>query len=238
MGKTKIKYYYVPEFDDETKQSEIVRDIEINEGNLSREQEFHLFRKFNFLKYKGRNEEATAVRNTIYQKNMGLIGASAKRINKFRMEKTFEDIFGELSVHIIGIINAFDFTKGTKFSTYFMFAARRKFQGPLCYRERKRDKVCPNNSDKVIKYLIDEGAFARDSRRQEAATFIAEIKDKIDMLPKNYRKVLLKIYYEYGGSLSDMARELGCSRNNISLIRNRALRLLRKILKIRLENNG
>ncbi|MCH5374196.1 MAG: sigma-70 family RNA polymerase sigma factor, partial [Planctomycetes bacterium] len=134
---------------------------------LSREQEYHLFRKFNYLKFRafqlrkrlhparanstlmGQIEhlyaEAVRTKNQIVQANLRLVVSIAKR-----HVSVSDDFFGLVSdgnMSLIRAVEKFDYSRGNKFSTYASWAIMRNYARTIPdefkYRERFRTSQEP-----------------------------------------------------------------------------------------------
>ena len=96
---------------------------------LTREQENHLFRQFNYFKHRARRSMATgdltrAVKwlDRCNEPSQILAGANVRLaiplVKKYRCKHHFEDLVGESFWLICRAVDYFDWTYGTKFSTY------------------------------------------------------------------------------------------------------------------------
>jgi RNA polymerase primary sigma factor len=106
---------------------------------LTREQEFHLFRKYNYLKYRLKKltsvnlerlkekslceiesviEKITDTRNLIMKSNMRLM---VKPVSRYQPKDGCDrdEFFSNSCIHMIRAIDLFDYNRGFKFSTYF-----------------------------------------------------------------------------------------------------------------------
>ncbi|HPP52738.1 MAG TPA: sigma factor, partial [Thermoguttaceae bacterium] len=114
---------------------------------LTRQQEVHLFRKMNYLKYKAAKlrekldpehpdqalmdqiercyEEAVGVKNEIIRANLRLVVSIAKR--RVRGTGDFFDLVSDGNMSLIRAVEKFDFTRGYKFSTYATWAIVKNF---------------------------------------------------------------------------------------------------------------
>ncbi len=111
---------------------------------LSREEEHHLFRQMNYLKYRAdrlRSElsktrfplsvcdriekklsEAHYIRNHLVQSNLRLVVSIAKTIARTPHE--LDDLISDGNLPLIRAVEIFDFQRGTRFSTYATWAVR------------------------------------------------------------------------------------------------------------------
>lgn len=127
---------------------------------LTREQEYHLFRKMNFLKYRADQNrkkinvsrpepslierierdlaDALDIRNQIVAANLRLVVSIAKTV--VDSANAFEDVVSDGNVPLIRAAEIFDFERGTRFSTYATWAIRNSLyrSTPRNRRIRKR----------------------------------------------------------------------------------------------------
>jgi len=111
---------------------------------LTREQERHWFRKMNYLKYRAEQlrrrlslksprkdrldeierlrDEALAVRNHLVNSNLRLVVAIAKKL--VDPANSLDDLISDGNLPLIRAVEIFDFTRGTRFSTYATWAVR------------------------------------------------------------------------------------------------------------------
>jgi RNA polymerase primary sigma factor/RNA polymerase sigma factor len=105
---------------------------------LTREQEVHLFRKYNYLKYRAARlrgeldvaqprsalmdeierlyEQAVATKNEIARANLRLVVSIAKR--HVTPDQNFFELVSDGNMSLLRAIEKFDFARGNKFSTY------------------------------------------------------------------------------------------------------------------------
>jgi len=127
---------------------------------LTREQEYHLFRKFNYLKHKATKlreeldpahartsvmdeieelyDQAVKVKNQIVQANLRLVVSIAKR-----HVSGSEDFFALVSDGNMSLIRAaekFDFSRGNKFSTYASWAIMKNYARTIPDEFKRRDR--------------------------------------------------------------------------------------------------
>ncbi|MEM9644341.1 MAG: sigma-70 family RNA polymerase sigma factor, partial [Planctomycetota bacterium] len=134
---------------------------------LSREQEYHLFRKMNYLKHKasrlrqklsdnrwsdpsadsktqltteidGLYEEAVKVKNLIVQSNLRLVVSIAKR-HVGRVDDFFT-LISDGNMSLIRAVEKFDYSRGNKFSTYASWAIMKNFARTIPSEFKHRDR--------------------------------------------------------------------------------------------------
>lgn len=220
---------------------------------LSKVQEQHLFRKYNYLKYRiskiskdkktsrsfrekeinKRISEITRIREIIIKCNLRLI---VKSVCKLYPKDTFnyEEFFSNGYLHMLRAIDHFDYTKNFKFSTYFV---------NVLYRNLYRDK---QNFFKNSLFELDEISCPSESISFTAQNekynieFVGKLLDSLEKYkPKSGRKnsklgaeVLKKIYGICGEKKiqqKDIAKKLGLSRTTIQNIVEDAIKKLQKM---------
>ena len=127
---------------------------------LTREQEYHLFRQFNYLKYKADRlreglvpaeartsvmdeieslyNQAVEIKNRLVQANLRLVISIAKR-----HVSGSDDFFGLVSdgnMSLIRAVEKFDYSRGNKFSTYASWAIIKNFARTIPEEFRVRDR--------------------------------------------------------------------------------------------------
>src|SRR5262245_999315 len=127
---------------------------------LSREQEMHLFRKMNYLKYQAHllrekldpsraktsdldrieqlQEEALAAKNQIFRANLRLVVSIAKR--HVGPANNFFELVSDGNMSLIRAVEKFDYARGNKFSTYASWAIMKNFARTIPEENYRRDR--------------------------------------------------------------------------------------------------
>jgi len=216
---------------------------------LTREQEYHLFRKFNYLRFEAdrlrsglhparastslmnRIEslygEAVRTKNQIVQANLRLVVSIAKRhVN------TGDDLFSLISDGNVSLIRAaekFDFSRGNKFSTYASWAIMRNFARTIPDEYKYQDRYRTSNEEMF--------AGTRDSRsdqhEQESAQFLREqqIERILSRLDEREQRIIISRFgldwAQEPKTLKEVGSQLGVTKERIRQIEARALDKLR-----------
>jgi RNA polymerase primary sigma factor len=217
---------------------------------LTREQEYHLFRKFNYLKFKASKlragidpahartavmdqieklyEEAVQVKNQIVQANLRLVVSIAKR----HISGT-EDFFGLVSDGNMSLIRAaekFDFARGNKFSTYASWAIMKNFARtiPDEFKQRDRFRATP---EELFTAHQDQRS---DQIGQEAAQALRErqVEKILASLDEREQQIIIS---RFGLdhtveplTLKEVGSEMGVTKERIRQIESRAMNKLRQ----------
>lgn len=139
--KEKILYIYKPIFDDSNAEKIINIPVKLEKDRLTREQEYVLFRKYNYFKYKvfsfqkmrqskiNQSQDAQRalrkvrrwkrkveeLRNILIEYNLGLVSLICKRYSR---HLEYDEIKSIGFLGLIRAIDRFDYEYGTKFSSY------------------------------------------------------------------------------------------------------------------------
>jgi RNA polymerase primary sigma factor len=214
---------------------------------LSREQETHLFRKMNYLKYRACRlrdridpdrprtvdldeferllDEALAVKTQIVRANLRLVVAIAKRHLGCR-----DDLFERVSdgnYALMRAIERFDYSRGNKFSTYATWTIRNQFARDI----RDKDPCLPRCSpgcDDVFECADDrtdehEQVDVQEQREEAVARLL-------DRLNVRERRIIAG-RYGIGGAhtqtLTQLGKELGITKERVRQIESVAHNKLR-----------
>jgi RNA polymerase primary sigma factor/RNA polymerase sigma factor len=217
---------------------------------LTREQETHLFRKMNYLKYKAGKlredldpnqprrrlmdqieelyNDAVAVKNQIIRANLRLVISIAKRY-KSPGETLFE-LVSDGNMSLIRAVENFDFARGNKFSTYASWAIMKNFARtiPDAYRHRDRYRT---SCGETIACAQDGGG---DPEEQLSVQTVREsqVRRILEELPEREQKIIVHRFGLKRGqkplTLKELGRSLGVTKERVRQIEARALRKLRK----------
>jgi RNA polymerase primary sigma factor/RNA polymerase sigma factor len=220
---------------------------------LTREQEAHLFRKYNFLKYKAsklRNQlepaqpksslmdeiedlqrQIVATKNEIARANLRLVVSIAKR--HVTPDQNFFELVSDGNMSLLRAIEKFDFARGNKFSTYASWAIMKNFArtipGEFKHRDRFRtsqDELFAATQEHRGNPLVEEGA----QHQREA-----QIERILRRLDERERKIVIGRFgldhAQEPQTLKEVGASLGVTKERIRQIEARALSKLRQAAK-------
>jgi RNA polymerase primary sigma factor len=274
---TRIKFVGHPDFDDPTATAEILgpmpgpvgrdkglgqdRDREVlplsdpefqDSTFLTREQEVHLFRKMNFLKYQAAQldeainpsrarsadldrveellREAGAIRNRIIRSYVGLVVFIVRKC--VGPCQDFFDLVSEGNVTLIRASERFDCGRGTRFSTYATWAIINDFSRRIP-RDRSRRLRFATGREELLHDLTDHRDRGRaDTIDQEQSRYM--IRKMLGSLNGREQTILVSRFGLAGDkqTLVQVGRELGISKERVRQIETRALAKLRTLAEV------
>jgi len=220
---------------------------------LNREQEVHLFRKMNYLKFKAAQlrdeldparpksslmdqieqvyDEAVATKNRIIRANLRLVVSIAKR--HVAQTDNFFELVSDGNMSLMRAAEKFDFARGNKFSTYASWAIMKNFARTIPDEHRRRDRFRTSHSEMF--------GSAEDSRtdqyEQESAQLLreAQVGKILEGLDEREQKIIIKRFGLERGreplTLKEVGAELGVTKERIRQIEARAISKLRKVVE-------
>ena len=217
---------------------------------LSREQEAHLFRKMNYLKYRASQlrealdpsharvsvldeierlqEEALAVKNQIIRANLRLVVSIAKK--RVGPNNNFFELVSDGNMSLIRAVEKFDFSRGFKFSTYASWAIMKNFARTIPEEKTRRDRFVTGHEEmfeSAADHRTDEHESESDHKRNQET-----VQGMLGRLNDRERQILVSRYGLNGESeqtLEQLGKVLGITKERVRQIESRAQEKLRKI---------
>ncbi|MCI0334916.1 MAG: sigma-70 family RNA polymerase sigma factor [Planctomycetes bacterium] len=220
---------------------------------LTREQEAHLFRKYNFLKYRASklreqlhpaqprsslmdeieslHQKVVATKNEIARANLRLVVSIAKR--HVTPDQNFFELVSDGNMSLLRAIEKFDFARGNKFSTYASWAIMKNFArtipGEFKHRDRFRtsqEELFAATQEHRGNPLVEEGA----QHQREA-----QIERILRRLDDREQKIIIGRFgldhAQEPQTLKEVGATLGVTKERIRQIEARALSKLRQAAK-------
>jgi len=220
---------------------------------LTREQEYYLFRRFNYLKFKaGRLREkldpararasemdeiqklydmAVSVKNQIVQANLRLVVSIGKR--HVNSNDDFFQLISDGNMSLIRAAEKFDYGRGNKFSTYASWAIMKNYARTIPDEFKQRDRFRPT-SEEMFLATEDERTdrFSMESAQAQRERQVGKILEKLD---EREKKIVVRRfgldYSQEPQTLKEVGEELGVTKERIRQIEARALNKLRLAAK-------
>ncbi len=217
---------------------------------LTREQEYHLFRQFNYLKFRAGKlreqlvpaearttvmdkieelyNQAIEIKNRLVQANLRLVISIAKR-----HVSGADDFFGLVSdgnMSLIRAVEKFDFSRGNKFSTYATWAIMKNFARSIPEEFRVRERFRTSQEEKFIS--TEDGR--SDQLQQELAQDQREqqIHRILSCLDERERQIIISRFglnhSNEPQTLKEVGEEMGITKERVRQLEARGLDKLRQ----------
>jgi RNA polymerase primary sigma factor len=219
---------------------------------LSREQETHLFRKMNYLKHRAGKiresldparpkaadldeierlqAEALDVRNQIIRANLRLVVSIAKK--RVGSSDNFFELVSDGNMSLIRAVEKFDYSRGSKFSTYASWAIMRNLSRTVPKEKGRRVRFITGHEEmfeSVADRRSDEHECEHDYLRNRET-----VQRMLGRLDGRERRVLVS-RYGLGGAigltLEQIGEELGITKERVRQIESRAQKKLRGLAR-------
>lgn len=217
---------------------------------LTQQEEAHLFRKMNYLKYKASAlraqldvdrpksklmdrieklyDESIATKNQIIRANLRLVVSIAKRY--VAQPGDFFELVSDGNMSLIRAVEKFDVSRGNKFSTYASWAIMKNFSRTVPAAVRHRDRFRTNAPEMLGSA---EGVCADHSEQELAHTQrVSQVQGILKRLDERERQIVTRRFGLVLGqeslTLKQVGAVMGVTKERIRQIQSRALNKLRK----------
>jgi RNA polymerase sigma factor (sigma-70 family) len=218
---------------------------------LNKEQEQHLFRKMNYLKFKAARlrakldpakarlveinrieelqKEALVVKELLINCNMRLVVSIAKR--HAAQSDNFFELLSDGNVSLIRAVEKFDYGRGNKFSTYASWAIMKNFARSIPEEKHRRERYVTGHED-----LFEATADTRSDEHECLATkeqATHRVNRLLEYLDPRERQIIrmrtgLDNHSE-GMTLEKIGEQLGITKERVRQLNVRAMKKLRSI---------
>ena len=219
---------------------------------LSKEQEQHLFRKMNFLKWQSQQlrtkvaedttkakssdldrivqlqNEALEVKNQIIRSNLRLVVSIAKR--HVGPSSNFFELISDGNMSLMRAVEKFDFSRGNKFSTYASWAIVKNFARSIPEENHHRDRFVTGHEE------MFEAAADNRSDEQEIELVHKNLRLTVQGLLSHLdprERHIIQRRFGLGGNeectLEALGRELGITKERVRQIESRAQEKIRRL---------
>jgi RNA polymerase primary sigma factor len=217
---------------------------------LTPAQEYHLFRKLNYLKYKASKlreridpqraktkvmdeieqlyEEAVKTKNHIVQANLRLVVSIAKR--HVTPSNDFFSLVSDGNISLLRAVEKFDYARGNKFSTYASWAIMKNFARSIPDEFKHRDRFrtsldemfMAQADDRSDQYELEQAQKLREEQIRKILARLDEREQKIiiSRFGLDYQKEPL--------TLKEVGDDLGVTKERVRQLEARALSKLRQ----------
>lgn len=220
---------------------------------LTREQEGHLFRKLNYLKYKANKlrqnldparaksslmdrierlyDDAVATKNQIIRANLRLVVSIAKR-HVGPTDNLFE-LVSDGNTSLMRAVEKFDFARGNKFSTYASWAIMKNFARTIPDEHRRRDRFRTSH-DEMFSSTEDSRSdqYEQESAQSQRKLQVNRILGRLD---EREQKIIISRFgldhRQEPLTLKEVGANMGVTKERIRQIEARALNKLRRAVQ-------
>ena len=221
---------------------------------LTREQEVHLFRKMNYLKYRASKlrrklapahprsrlmeavekafAAAVTTKNEIVSANLRLVVSIAKR--HVGPSENFFELVSDGNISLMRAAEKFDYARGNKFSTYASWAIMKNFARTIPDEHRRQDRFRTSLGEmfgatediRTDQYLLESTQLQRE----------AQVERILGQLDDREQRIIIRRFGLSRGqeprTLKEVGAELGVTKERIRQIEVRALQKLRKAAEV------
>jgi RNA polymerase primary sigma factor len=217
---------------------------------LTREQEAHLFRKYNYLKYRAAKlrseldvaqpkstlmdeienlqQQAVATKNEIARANLRLVVSIAKR--HVTPDQNFFELVSDGNMSLLRAIEKFDFARGNKFSTYASWAIMKNFARTIPGEFKHRDRFRTSQDELFAATQEHRGnPLVEESVQSQREAQIERIMRRLDEREQKIIKGRFGLDHSHEPqTLKEVGASLGVTKERIRQIEARALNKLRQ----------
>lgn len=216
---------------------------------LTKEQEQHLFRKYNYLKFKASRlrdqldlenpkaalmddieqlyEQIVNTKNQIARANLRLVVSIAKK--RVTPDQNFFELVSDGNLSLLRAVEKFDFARGNKFSTYASWAIMKNFARTIPTEYRQRDRFRTSH-DELFDMTQESRAnpTIEETMQQDRISKISRVLQRLD---DRERQIIVGRFgldhSQEPRTLKEVGAELGVTKERIRQIEARALNKLR-----------
>jgi RNA polymerase sigma factor (sigma-70 family) len=227
---------------------------------LTKEQEQHLFRKMNYLKYRAHKlldemtlpsgliyyaklrvealdqieaflRDANLVKELLIRCNMRLVTSIAKR-HSGQAENFFE-LLSDGNISLMRAVEKFDYSRGNKFSTYASWAIMKNFARSIPDEKNRRERFVTGTEE------IFDAAEDRRSQEGEVLAAAAQASAKVNHLleylePREREIIRMRAGLDNGTdgmTLEKIGEKLGITKERVRQLNVRAMKKLRTLVE-------
>ncbi|MCI0463083.1 MAG: sigma-70 family RNA polymerase sigma factor [Gemmataceae bacterium] len=221
---------------------------------LTREQEAHLFRKMNYLKYRAYQlradldparartqeldrieelqDQASRVKEQLINCNMRLVVSIAKR--HVAQTDNFFELLSDGNVSLIRAVEKFDYSRGNKFSTYASWAIMKNFARSIPEEKHRRERYVTGHEE------LFEAAPDTRTDEQECLASAEQASHKVNRLlalldPREREIIRLRAGLDSGSegmTLEKIGERLGITKERVRQLNVRAMKKMRNLAEL------
>jgi RNA polymerase sigma factor (sigma-70 family) len=219
---------------------------------LNKEQEQHLFRQMNYLKFKAAQlrgkldptrariqqirdiedleHRASAVKDQLINCNMRLVVSIAKR--HAAQADNFFELLSDGNMSLIRAVEKFDYSRGNKFSTYATWAIMKNFARSIPEEKRRRERYVTGHED-----LFDIAPDTRSDEQELVASAeqnsyrVNRLLDSLDDRERQIIRMRAGLDNSEGMTLEEIGQHLGITKERVRQLNVRIMNKLRHLAR-------
>lgn len=279
-----IRVFYHPSFDDPKQRKEILGEIpdfdkfqqdkekvrKLQNGKISpelrpcyeeplltREQEYHLFRKMNYYKYRAKMlladvnprrigetrlglveeylRKAAAIRNQLASSNFRLATQVLKgQISFYREHSLTDSLLSDAYFDVLKAVDYFDYNLGNKFSTYCTWVLRKNFCRDMKNQIRHYERF--QTVDEFAEDIEDRGTgYEQEQQYEEKKATVDRLLDLLRTAPgcgDNKRQAfIIENYFGVKGkeknTLEGVSKKIGITKERVRQLKEKGIQTIR-----------
>lgn len=279
---TSLRVFPHPDFDDKSKLKDILGEmpniesfdklkkkvVNLRRTNLSpemrpcyeeplltREQEYHLFRKMNYYKYKAKQlrkrlqkslnekrveqvelylEKAAFIRNQIANSNFRLATQILRKdINHFYDPSVTEMFLSDAYLDVLKSVDYFDYNLGNKFSTYCTWVIKKNFFRAAKNHQRNME-VQRINDQNALEFGYEENNVGMEDQETKIALkkLIKQTSKNCNVRDARRQIYILEHYFGLNGkekhTLEEISDKLGITKERVRQLKEKFLKSMRE----------
>ncbi|MCI0349855.1 MAG: sigma-70 family RNA polymerase sigma factor, partial [Acidobacteriales bacterium] len=259
----------VEDFEDNRRQMRIPKDAPPELASLyetpllNKDQEQHLFRKMNFLKFKASRlleemktptgridphkvriqdldrieellEQANLIKDQLINCNMRLVVSIAKRHGA--ATENFFELLSDGNMSLIRAVEKFDFSRGNKFSTYASWAIMKNFARSIPEEKNRRERYM-TGAEELFDVAPDNRTDEQEclASAEQASHKVNRLLEYLDPREREIIRMRAGLDNEEGMTLEKIGEKLGITKERVRQLNVRAMKKLRSLVEVQRE---
>lgn len=218
---------------------------------LTGEQERHLFRQMNYLRYRANRlrrklnvdkpnralldniqqalHQANCVKSRIIQANLRLVVSIAKKF--VSPANSFEELISDGNVALIRAVEKFNFALGNRFSTYATYAIQRNYFRTVSRGRRQRERYLSDEERlAIIPQAVHEQPMDEMGLQKLQHSF-GQLLQKLNSRERQIIERRFGFHDQEPKTFKELGHELGVCKERIRQIQTRAMEKLRQFVE-------
>ncbi|MCI0640020.1 MAG: sigma-70 family RNA polymerase sigma factor [Gemmataceae bacterium] len=259
----------VEDFEDHRRQMRIPKDAPPELASLyetpllNKDQEQHLFRKMNFLKFKASRlleemktptgridphkvrrqdldkveelvEQANLIKDQLINCNMRLVVSIAKRHGA--ASENFFELLSDGNMSLIRAVEKFDYSRGNKFSTYASWAIMKNFARSIPEEKNRRERYL-TGAEELFDAAPDNRTDEQEclASAEQASHKVNRLLEYLDPREREIIRMRAGLDNEEGMTLEKIGEKLGITKERVRQLNVRAMKKLRSLVEVQRE---